>query len=256
MFADSTPSAHSKTRTQLLLKYTMHFLPQSHSNSRSRDECFPKASAEHCKQGRMDTSSNWFQGIKTGLAAKQIRLVPVPALTRRQGYRAKMTQSHFILGGFVFFLSFSYILHSLAANFFVSGRLLPWPVTPSQGWKATYDKFFFFPDQKKLQNYLILHLFNPRRPWSLCIVSEPSLSHTGLKYNNNVGICRAGWYGPEIIFLYFLAEWSNTNLTAGFSLRGQWTLQETLDNFADFIQMLDDFTGLNVFTQLGTFQFL
>lgn len=143
MFADSTPSAHSKTRTQLLLKYTMHFLPQSHSNSRSRDECFPKASAEHCKQGRMDTSSNWFQGIKTGLAAKQIRLVPVPALTRRQGYRAKMTQSHFILGGFVFFLSFSYILHSLAANFFVSGRLLPWPVTPSQGWKATYDKFFF-----------------------------------------------------------------------------------------------------------------
>lgn len=132
------------------------------------------STADLKKQGRIDTSSNWFQGIKTGLAAKQIRLVPVPALTRRQGYRAKMTQSYFFLGGFVFFLSLSYILHSLAASFFVSGRLLPWPVTPSQGWKATYDKFFF-PDQKKLQNYLILHFFNARRPWSLlhCIRTKP-----------------------------------------------------------------------------------
>lgn len=117
------------------LKQFFFFLPVR----QQQGQTLPKSSVQHFyleKQRRVDIRPNWFQGMKTCPPAKKIWLVPVPVMTRRQGYRTKMIESHFIPSGLIFFLSLSY-QHILAA-------------TVSLSVTAYYCRLLLIPEDEKL----------------------------------------------------------------------------------------------------------
>lgn len=132
---------------------TTFFFFSGHTVNVGEGQMLPKALVKYCKLEkwcRMDTSPNWFQGMKTCLAAQEIWLVTVPVMTRRQGYHTKMTESHFILRGFTFpgpLIS----AYSCCHSFFVGDSPSLLSVTHSQGWKAKYDKMTGeIPDKNNL----------------------------------------------------------------------------------------------------------